>query len=199
MVSVCTGPAFTTDDAGNLILAGERRKANPSPCALHDANGLYTDPAGGAFVPDQLSLTQYDGQIFHPSTQISAQSVTAYPTFTANYTNTTCWPLQVVVQCTYTIWTYINNNSMLWWETGSATNSTNLGWVYVASEYFTSLPGWLNYFDWFHTYTQPVAYLRLEPHQTQSVSVGSRITARWGSGTMTDCSYRMWAWGWTVI
>lgn len=199
MVAICTGPAFSTDDAGNLITAGERRKANPTPCALKDANGLYTDPAGGLWTPDHVFMSTQDTQQYNPNVQITGAGGTIVPfqAYTKTYTNDTCWPMLLTVSALFGIWVAMSPNTEMWWELGSGINTTNVGFYVVQSQNFSTIPN-LPYFDWMATHHQMVLRWQLAPHADVSVTVQSRMDLRIGSGTLINCTYQLTSWGFPI-
>lgn len=202
MVAICTGPAFTTDDAGNLILAGERRKANPSPCALKDANGIYTDPNGGVWTPDQVSYLTTEANSVQSGAQVTAGVVLPYPTFTKTFTNSTCWAVDMTIQCTWTAFAWVNSGATMWFEIGTNIDNPNVGGfsVVTTSQYYPAAGmGAPPYFDWLTTYTQVTHQFRLESHASRQVTFGARMNCRAGTGgTLQFCNYWVNGWGFAV-
>ena len=201
MVAICTGPAFATDDAGNLILAGERRLANPSPCALKDANGLYTDPNGGAWTVDQIHLCTAQA---HPATsgkQVAGGASVPWDTATFPITNSICWAVMLNVQITWGSFLWINANTLMYYEVGAGLDSSAFNYTPVQSQAY--YPGGTNpptYIDWLVHTTQLMFQFRIEPHTTHNVYAGARATARLGAGgTLQNMNYLCHTWGYAVI
>lgn len=202
MVAVCTGPAFATDGSGNLILAGERRKTNPSPCALAQGNGLYTDPAGGAWTVDQVSLCTSQTFQAPGGSHVGGGAQVPWQSFTASFTNSTCWAIQLNIQCTWNMFAWVNANTTMNFAIAASLNSTALTYATVDStQYWPDAgAGAPTYFDWLTSHTRIVNQIRLEPHTTQSVTVGGRLESRFGvGGTLQWLVYKVSGWGYAVI
>jgi hypothetical protein len=202
MVAICTGPAFSTDDNGNLILAGERSKAKTSPCALSVGNGLYTDPNGGVWTPDQVSLT-YENEFINYSTATVANGAhVLFPSQAVTITNPECWAMQVHVSCAWIGVASINANGTMWFEVGASVGSPVTQYVTVgAGNYWPgATAGAPPTFDFTTAVHLAVTDARMEPQTSVTVNFGAQMIGNAGAGgALQRCHYRVTAHGFAVI
>jgi len=200
MVAICTGPAFATDDAGNLILAGERRLANPSPCALKDANGLYTDPSGGVWTPDQLAVPVFQELNVNPSATVPGNStVITAASVRFTVTNPNCWAVVMNLNATINIWADILVGGDMVMETQVSVGTGTPWWWTVASANYYPQAGAPGLWRWFPSTFRPIQPFRLESHGSTYIDMQVRVTGNGAGGTFNAVAHLLTGCGYTVI
>src|SRR5215467_10397327 len=113
MVAVCTGPAFSVDGTGRLIIGGQRVENPPSGAqSLATCNGLYTNASGnGLWTVDHVYINDIQWRSFNINHNISG--VTTYALTPTTYTprNDTCWHISVQIVVQYRVYVTLNTDT----------------------------------------------------------------------------------------